>query len=447
MKHLTRVVWSEGMHLGPHHFQAQNRYFEDSIHFATTSLWFAPYGLIGWALNNEALRNGTLALVHARGVFPDGLPFNIPESDALPPPRNIADSISPVRDSATVILGIPRRNADGLNVAETDSPVNGARYSSEVRPLHDENTGRDEKPVKLARKNIRLLLDDEVSEEMVPLPIARVQRDGAGHFMLDPEFVPPCLNIGGSDRLMDMIRRLIEILEEKSATLAHPEGTGARGFSQQELAKFWLLHCVNSSLPPLRHLYFAKRGHPEELYLAMAQLAGSLCTFRLESDTRKVPLYIHDNLTECFSTLDQHIRAHLDTIIPTNAVSIALETVENYIYSGLVTDQRWLDRSRWIFGIEASVGEADLISKVPQLVKICSHAFIGKLVQKALPGLVLIHLPVPPPAISPRLETQYFVVNRAGPCWEHIIATRKVGIYVPGELTNPRIELFVVLES
>ena len=68
MKHLTRVVWSEGMQLGPHHFQAQNRYFEDSIHFATSSLWFAPYGLIGWALNNEALRNGTLALLHARGV-------------------------------------------------------------------------------------------------------------------------------------------------------------------------------------------------------------------------------------------------------------------------------------------------------------------------------------------------------------------------------------------
>src|SRR2546422_7061242 len=212
MKHLTRVVWFEGMHLGPHHFQAQNRYFEDSIHFATTSLCFAPYGLIGWALNNEALRNGTLALLHARGVFPDGLPFNMPESDALPPARNIADSISPIRDSAIVMLGIPRRNTDGLNIDESNSTMNGARYSPEVRPLHDENTGRDEKPIKIARKNIRLLLDDEVSEEIVPLPIARVKRNGAGHLMFDSDFVPPCLNFGGSDRLMDMLRRLIEIL-------------------------------------------------------------------------------------------------------------------------------------------------------------------------------------------------------------------------------------------
>src|SRR5437773_3206532 len=447
MKHLTRVVWSEGMQLGPHHFQAQNRYFEDSIHFATSSLWFAPYGLIGWALNNEALRNGTLALLHARGVFRDGLSFNMPESDALPTARNIADSISPVRDSATVMLALPRWNPNGLNIGETESPMNGARYSSEVRLLHDENTGRDEKTIKLARKNIRLLLDDEVSVETVSLPIACVKRDGAGHFTFDADFVPPCLNIGGSERLMNMLRRLIEILEEKSTTLAQPEGTGARGFSQQELAKFWLLHCVNSSLPSLRHLYFAKRGHPEGLYLALARLAGSLCTFGLDSDTQKVPLYTHDNLTECFSALDQHIRAHLETIIPTNAVSFALEHVENYIYSGLVTDKRWFDRSRWIFGIEASVGEADLISSVPRLVKICSHTFIGKLVQRALPGLALIHVPVPPPSISPRVEMQYFAVSKAGPCWEHVIATRKVGIYVPGQFTNPRIELFVILES
>src|SRR5262245_7759138 len=276
MKHLTRVVWSEGMHLGPHHFQAQNRYFEDSIHFAASSLWFAPYGLVGWGLDAEALQNGTLALIHARGLFPDGLPFNMPECDPLPPARNIADLISPIKDSVTVLLGIPRRKPDGLNVIDAESAANGTRYTCEIRSLHDENTGRDEKPVKLARKNVQLMLDDELSDNVVALPIARVKRDGAGHFMFDADFVRPCLNIGGSDRLMEMLRRLIEILEEKSATLGSSEGS--RGFSPQELAKYWLLHSVNSSLAPLRHLYFAKRGHPEDLYLVLARLAGALCT-------------------------------------------------------------------------------------------------------------------------------------------------------------------------
>src|ERR1039458_7459202 len=69
MKLLSRVVWSEGMYLGPHHFQAQSRYFEDSIQFAVSSLWFEAYGVAGCELNGEALRNGTVSLVHARGIF------------------------------------------------------------------------------------------------------------------------------------------------------------------------------------------------------------------------------------------------------------------------------------------------------------------------------------------------------------------------------------------
>jgi type VI secretion system protein ImpJ len=445
MMHFSNVVWSEGMYLGPQHFQAQNRYFEDSIRFAASSLWFAPYGFVGWALDNEALRNGTLSVVHARGIFPDGLPFHMPESDGLPAARNITNEISPVRDSVTVMLGIARRNPEGMNVADSESSVNGTRYIAELQYLPDENTGRDEKPVKLARKNVRLLLDDEISEDLVTLPIARVKRDGAGHFIYDPDFIPPCVSIGGSHRLMTMLRRLIEILEEKSTTLSQ-RGSGICSLSQQELAKFWMLHAVNSNLAALRHLY-TKRGHPEELYIVLARLAGALSTFGLQSDLWKLPLYDQRNLTDSFEAIDQYIRALVETVIPTNALTVALEPVSQFFYGGKITDQRCLERSQWVLGIESPIGEADLISKSLRLVKICSQQFIGRLVQSALPGLVLTHLPVPPPAISPRLEVQYFGVGKSGPCWDHIIQTKEIGIYVPGELTNPRLELFVVLET
>src|ERR1041384_1144341 len=99
MKLLSRVVWSEGMHLGPHHFQVQSRYFEDSIQFATSSLWFASYGLAGLELDAEARYNGSGSLLHARGIMPDGLQFKMPECAELPPPRvGIAELIPPTRD-------------------------------------------------------------------------------------------------------------------------------------------------------------------------------------------------------------------------------------------------------------------------------------------------------------------------------------------------------------
>jgi type VI secretion system protein ImpJ len=73
--------------------------------------------------------------------------------------------------------------------------------------------------------------------------------------------------------------------------------------------------------------------------------------------------------------------------------------------------------------------------------------YVGRLVDRALPGLGLTYLQVPPPAVSRRVDAQYFGVSQSGPCWEHIVQTRQVGIYVPGDLPDPELELLVVLDS
>ena len=448
MRSLSRVVWSEGMYLGPHHFQVQSRYFEDSTQFAASSLWFAPYGVAGCQLDADALQNGTLSVLHARGIFSDGLAFEMPECDSLPPARAIADLFPPTRDSVTVLLAIPDRKPGGRNCAMPGEDAVSARYVATTSAIRDENTGADERPVNLGRKNLRLLLDTESAEGLTALPIARVMRDNSGHFIFDPGFIPPCLQISASESLMLMLRRLIEILEEKSATMSRaPGGASFAEFSSREIASFWLLHTVNSGLSPLRHLWISKRGHPEELYLEMSRLAGSLCTFAMDSHPREIPLYNHDRLDETFGALDRHIRRHLETIVPTNCVSIPLQAGEKYFYNGEVADQRCLSRSRWILAVRAATGEVDVIAKTPQLVKVCSAAFVPELVRRALPGLALTHLPVPPPAVSAKVDFQYFGVSKGGPCWDHIVQTRRVGVYVPGDLPEVELALQVVLES
>jgi len=451
MKHLSKVVWSEGMYLGPHHFQAQNRYFEDSVQFGVSSLWFEPYGLIGYQLDAEALSNGTVSLVHARGILPDGLSFHMPECDPLPLPRNIAELFPPTRENLNVLLAISPWVQDGLNcVMSEEESHDSVRFIAEVHTLHDDNTGADEKPVRLGRKNIQILLDTEDAGGRLTLPLARVTRDTSGHFIYDDRFIPPCLEIGASDRLMTLTRRMIEILEEKSATLSRTKGSrGAfsEGFSPQEIATFWYLHSINSSLAALRHLYFSRRGHPEALFVELLRLAGALCTFKVDSHPRSLPLYDHQNLEKCFEALDDHIRIHLEVIFPQNCVTIPVRPAGKYMYAGEVTDQRCLDRARWILGIHSPVGEADLISRTAQLVKVCASQFVPELVKRALPGLTLSHMPIPPAAVSPKVDNQYFSINRVGPCWDHIVKTRRVGVYVPGELPNPELELLVLLET
>jgi type VI secretion system protein ImpJ len=447
MKQLSRVVWSEGMYLGPHHFQLQNRYFEDSIQFATGNLWFAPHGLIGCKLDVEALGNGMVALVHARGMLPDGLPFHVPDSDPAPQPRQVADFYPRSGDGVKVFLGVPVRRQDGLNCLLPGTSGADARFSAESEVLHDETTGRDEKPVYVGRKNLRILFETEDLSGWVTLPIGRVVREGSGKYAYDHEFIPPCVNLAASERLMTLLKRLIDILEEKSGGFKQRGSTWVETASR-EIGYFWLIHTVHAALAPLRHLLFTKRGHPEELYMEMLRLGGALCTFAIDSHPRHLPLYDHNALGDCFGKLDYHIRSHLEIIIPSQYVRIPLQKRANYFYEADITDQRVLDRSRWVFGVySAKVGEAEVINYTPRLVKLCSKEFIPRLVNQALPGLTLEHLKTPPSAIPAKVDYQYFLVSKQGPCWEHMVKTRKLGLYVPGEIPDPELELLVVLDQ
>ena len=453
MSFLSRVVWSEGMYIGPHHFQAQSRYFEDSTQFVNASLRRDYYGFLGCEVDAEALRNGTLALVHARGIFPDGLLFKMPECDPLPTPRTIADIFPSDRDKLNVYLSISARKPSGINCALTEpapnTAANSARFTAQNTTVRDEVNGVDEKSLRVGRKNIALTLETEPNSQAVTLPVARIQRSGSGRFIFDPSFIPPILEISSSLRMMTLTQRLIEILEDKSDSLARSRAanTGKTGYASGEIAGFWFLHAVNSGLAPLRHMFYSTHGHPEELYLEMARLAGALCTFTLEHHPRSIPPYDHLQPDKCFDSLDRLIRLLLETVLPTNCISIPLTFAGDYQHNGTVTDQRCLGRSTWVFAINSNVGAAELIRKTPELIKICSEQFVKRLVSRALPGLTLTHMPIPPRAISASAETQYFQLNKQGPCWDNIVSTRNIGVYVPGEFVDPTIELLVVLDG
>lgn len=450
MKLVSKPVWAEGMYLGPHHFQAQSRYFEDSLNFVTMSLWRDAYGFAGLQFDTDALRNGTLALTHARGLFADGLAFDLPGSDSAPPPREFATLFSPVADHLTMHLAVPVSLQEGRNTSLDNNGTAFVRYHSREQAVPDENTGRDEKAIKIGRKNFQLLAEAEVTDQFVSLPVVRIVRDGSGHFEADFSFVPQCLTLSASGYLTGMLRRLIDILDEKSEVFTREQqhqGEFEAGLSARHVAQYWFLHALNSNVSTLRHFLLSKHVHPQELFREMSRLAGALCTFGLEVHPRSLPVYDHGNIGASFEKLDQHIRRHLEIIMPSKAITIPLRPLGNTLYDGEIKDERCVGASRWFLEIRSPIGEADLIARVPQLVKVCSALYVVELVKRAMPGLVLRHVPAPPAEIAAKVESQYFVINRTGPCWETIVQTRKAGVHVPGEITSPEMNLIVLLDE
>jgi len=92
-------------------------------------------------------------------------------------------------------------------------------------------------------------------------------------------------------------------------------------------------------------------------FLELSRLGGSLCTFALDSHPRTLPAYDHLHLSECFETLDRHIRAHLETIVPTNCLTIPRPARK--ITLGRKHRRPALARPRpLVFAIRARMGEA-----------------------------------------------------------------------------------------
>lgn len=449
MKRLQPVIWTKGTFLSPQHLQLQDRFLENLLQFQLENLSFRPWGFSSVQISQEALAAGSLGISTAGGIFPDGLLFEIPASDAAPPPKLLADCFEPDQDTLDIHLAVPQYQERGLNVAST-ARDGGARYRAEIELFRDENTGLSEKPVQIARKNLRLLVGGEARDGYSTLRVARVKRTPAGALQLDPRFVPPVLDFRANDYLTSIARRLVEILSARSSSIAglrRQKNQTLADFTSADIANFWLLYTIDTAFPEFRHLFETRGGHPETLFAAMLSLAGALTTFSTAIHPRDLPLYDHADLGPCFTDLDEKLRTLLETVVPSNFVSLPLKLVQPSIYATSIDNDKYLVNTKMYLAVSAESSHAEIAGKAPHLVKVCSASHIEHLVRQALPGVPLTYVPAPPSAIPVKLNFQYFSLSQSGVAWEAIQRARNLAAYVPGEFPNPELELIILLPS
>jgi type VI secretion system protein ImpJ len=447
MRVLQPVLWSKGTFLTPQHLQLQDRFIESLVQFRVDALHFRPYGFQALQMDHEALAGGNAGIARAEGLFPDGMPFEVPESDAAPPARPIAEAFEPGKDTLDVFLAVPEMKPGGVNVSVAEKGMD-TRYLAEVTQVRDENTGIAERPVQVARKNLRILLEGESRQGYSMLRAGRVRRNEAGGYDYDPAFVPPLLEITASDYVMSVARRLLEVLSAKSSMLSgvrRQKNQSLADFTASDIANFWLLYSANTHLPLVRHLYETRRGHPEELFQAMLSLASVLTTFSMEIQARDLPQYDHDDLGPRLNELEDKLHYLLNTVVPSNFIALALKLVRPSIYGCSLDQDKYMQNTRMYLAVSAEMNEGELIQRAPKLIKACSATHIEHIVRQALPGVPMLHVVAPPSAIPVKLNYQYFSLSQSGLAWEAIERARNFAVYVPGDFPSPQLELIILL--
>lgn len=342
-------------------------------------------------------------------------------------------------------LAVPQHQHGGINISlQRNGPT--ARFRSEVRMMRDENNPQNEKPVAIARKNFVILVESENLDGMVTMPVARVVRTEAGMYVLDQDFIAPLLNVHASDRMRGILRRLIEVLSSRSAQISagrRQRNHSLADFSASDIASFWLLYTMNTSLPVLQELFRSAHIPPERLFTEMLSIGGALTTFSQTGGPLDFPKYEHDNPGKCFIQLEERILTLLGTVIPSRFIALPLRRASDSVYVTDIEKDEYLNGAAYL-AVAADLPTAELIERTPALVKACSATHLETLIRQALPGVPLIHAATPPQAIPVKLNYQYFLLDRSGVAWESVRRSRNFGAYVPAEIANAALELILI---
>ncbi|HEX5421676.1 MAG TPA: type VI secretion system baseplate subunit TssK [Gammaproteobacteria bacterium] len=411
----NKVVWSEGLFLQPQHFQQHDRYLESYVEGRCRNLRNHAWGFTELTLDTAQLAIGKLAVATARGVFPDGTPFNIPEDDRPPAPLDVDESIRESR----VYLALPTRRLGEREVDGQERREGLARYVERELEAQDANAESQRMALmRVGTLRTRLLLESEQRAEYACMGAAHVVEVKADRSVaLQQAYVPPLLEAQASPVLNGFVNELHGLLHHRGEALAGRVSASGRG-GAAEIAEFLLLQAVNRYEPVLAHLASLAGLHPEELYRVLLGIAGELATFTSASKRpAEFPPYRHDDLKGTFEPVMTALRESLGTVIEQTAVQIPLREPRYGIYAAPLGDRSLLDTASFVLAVRADMPTEELRRRFPAQTKIGSVEKIRDLVNAQLPGVVIRPLPVAPRQIPYHADYVYFELDRSSEHW------------------------------
>jgi type VI secretion system protein ImpJ len=438
----NRIVWSEGLFLRPQHFQQQERYLESYVEGRAGALRQHSWGLIELEIERDLLAIGKLALRRARGIFPDGTPFAMPDNDPLPPPLDV----SPQLRDQQVSLAIPLRKAGATQSSRGNGDAQLTRYQSrdfETRDVSsDSNTAAE---LEVAALNARLMPQSEPGEDFALIPIAHVvERRADNQVVLEERFIPTVLKCAAAPRLATFMTEMQGLLHQRGEALAARVVASGRG-GAAEIAGFLTLQTVNRYEPVVSHLAATAACHPEDLYRLSLEIAGDLATLTTSSRRPvKFPGYRHEALRVSFEPVFDMLRASLSTVIDEPAVPIPLAQKKYGVSVGTVGDRSLLDTAVFVLAARADMQTEEFRRRFPQQLKIGPVEKIRDLVNLQLPGIAIQPMAVAPRQIPYHAGFVYFELDRSSDLWRELKASGGVALHQAGEFPGLAIEFWAI---
>lgn len=436
------VVWAEGVFLGQQHFQLW-----DAAHFSDlvarqSALHPLGWGLIHCDIDSTALESGEVRVGRCELLLDDGrlIRFRADTDDALT--LALPDS----GERAEVFVGVPaNRSARGITGYPDQSGM--CAWEVDYREVADQHDPSRLREVAVARPNIMLLRGDQPREQMSVVKLAECVRSPAGQWQLDEAFVPPVCQIGSSEALIQILRRIeerlaarVRVLDERRARLG-----SVSDFGPSELSQFLLLQSLRPGLAVLRHHLSVRSAHPEAVFTELVRLLATLSGFHPEAASEP-PRYAHDDLGRCFAGCEQVVAAMLSDALPSQMSGVNLVNESDALRVARDLSPQHFQRGTFFLAVRFDTDDPTWISDFARQIKIGAREDIEMILSSALQGVAVTHVQRPPNRLPIKSGYEYFRLEAGGEFWQRIVEHQSLALFVPRDFIAAHVDVLTVEE-
>ncbi|GGY09881.1 type VI secretion system baseplate subunit TssK [Massilia dura] len=435
-----KVLWGEGIAIGPHQLQQMDRYHEIRLQQLAMTLNPCLWGVRKAKWNIDALANNVLMATELALVFQDGEIYDAPLSEQAPAAVDLS-TLPAELQTFTYYAALPIVNGHGHNMAAE------GRYMRTDGGTADLFSHMAPTSVAYLAKNVRLLPHTVSRSAYFSVPVIRIRRASTGGFESDPTFMPPSVTLATAAGLPTLLDALLAKLNAKIAALYERQRMNHRQAFEVhsgDFSSFWMLNVLCTAAAPLTHCASFRLHHPEYVFDRLTALAGGLMTFSPKFTLADLPTYRHDDPGPGFERLDAIIRDLIDTVISSRYFVIPLASAAERpsIFHGMLDASRVDHRTQLCLAVSANMSALDLVPAVLSRFKIGSPDDVEHMISVALPGVELVHMAQLPTEIPVRPNTYYFSLTARGKLYEEMLKAQAITLYTPSGIDGLQFELF-----
>ena len=375
--------------------------------------------------------------------MPDGGLFDFPSESPAPAPIDVPEAAA----GQLVWLTMPARAQNSREVSP-EKAENSARYVSGVETVIDSTSHlRIEEEIEVAYPRLAFEVRKTAKPGYIGLPVARIVEVHDRTIVFDEKFAPPLLVTAAHSTVEGWLDRVIGWIGAKLDELARYASDPTAGGGLQS-ADYLMLQLLNREIPTLKHYRGSRYVHPERLYVEFLRLAGELATFATqERRARDYPAYEHDDLETTFAPLMRDIQDFLSARLDRRAIRLELIERAQNAYISTIKDRTLFRNATLVLEVSARRPLTEIQQNLPAFLKIGPNTKMNEIVHAHLPGVPLVHLPTPPPAIRAITDHVYFYLDRNSPLWPEFSVASAIGMHFAGDWPELQMELWAVRED